>query len=232
MAVAAHGERGPSHRPSGCCDISHVLHKLDAKARAGRRGALAAYTPAALPPALLPAPIWPGAATTAPLAASVAVGTAANSSPPGAPRAGRVLLARHCAHRRLAFSEYRLGQGPGRVFLFQKKLTTRRYEPCERKYSALSFLVIDPRRAVAAGPRPERGGRARRGARCPRAGARRSGALAAASRRTRPTTATDGAGSFVLPFPALVSHRVIDERPGLPAPIPWPCPPPRPPTCA
>ena len=84
------------HRPSGCCDISHVLHKLDAKANAGNAAHWLPTPPVALPPALLPAPAWAGLATTAPLAASVAVGTAANSSPPGAPRAGRVLLARYC----------------------------------------------------------------------------------------------------------------------------------------
>ena len=83
------------HRPSGCCDISHVLHKLDAKASAGNAAHWLPTPAAALPPALLPAPIWAGL-NAAPLAAGVAVGTAANSSPPGAPRAGRVLLARHC----------------------------------------------------------------------------------------------------------------------------------------
>lgn len=84
------------HRPSGCCDISHVLHKLDAKARAGSAAHWLPTPPAALPPALLPTPAWASLSTAAPVAASVAVGTAANSSPPGAPRAGRVLLARHC----------------------------------------------------------------------------------------------------------------------------------------
>ncbi|WP_223651198.1 hypothetical protein [Hymenobacter psoromatis] len=84
------------HRPSGCCDISHVLHKLDAQANAGSAAHWLPTPPAALPPALVPAPVWVGLASAAPLAASVAVGTAANSSPPGAPRAGRVLLARYC----------------------------------------------------------------------------------------------------------------------------------------
>jgi hypothetical protein len=45
---------------------------------------------------LLPAPMWAGLPLVAPLAASVAVGTAANSSPPGVPRAGRVLLTLEC----------------------------------------------------------------------------------------------------------------------------------------
>ncbi len=84
------------HRPSGCCDISHVLHKLDAQAQAGSAPHWLPAPPVALPPALLPAPVWAGLATAAARAAGVATGTAANSSPPGAPRAGRALLARHC----------------------------------------------------------------------------------------------------------------------------------------
>ena len=83
-------------RPRGCCDISHVLHKLDAKASAGNAAHWLPTPPATLPPALLPASAWAGLAAGAPLAAGVAVGTAANSSPPGAPRAGRVLLTRYC----------------------------------------------------------------------------------------------------------------------------------------
>ena len=87
------------HRPSarvkrgadGCCDISHVLHKLDAKQHASAPAKLLPELPQPLP-ALLPAPTWAGRAAAAPLAASVAVGKAANSSPPGVPRAGRVLL--------------------------------------------------------------------------------------------------------------------------------------------
>ncbi|MGI4832758.1 MAG: hypothetical protein ACRYFK_04785 [Janthinobacterium lividum] len=81
-------------RVAGCCDISHVLHKLDAKQHAS---APAKYLPE-LPrlPALLPAPAWAGQGAIAPLAAGVAVGTAANSSPPGTPRAGRVLLTLVC----------------------------------------------------------------------------------------------------------------------------------------
>lgn len=79
-------------RPDGCCDISHVLHKLDAKQPAGTPAKLLPAPPS-LPPTLLPAPAWasPGAAVL--LAASVVVGTAGGPSPPGAPRAGRVLLA-------------------------------------------------------------------------------------------------------------------------------------------
>ena len=82
-------------RADGCCDVSHLHHKLSAQsADAG----LAKWLPKPpqLLPALLPAPVWAGFPTSAPLAAGVAVGTAANSSPPGVPRAGRVLLARHC----------------------------------------------------------------------------------------------------------------------------------------
>ena len=81
-------------RPTGCCDVSHVLHKLDASRHAG---AAAKWLPE-LPqwqPALLPTPTWAGASGRCPLAASVAMGAAANSSPPGAPRAGRVLLTLH-----------------------------------------------------------------------------------------------------------------------------------------
>lgn len=85
------------HRlPDGCCDVSHVQHKLDAKANTGNAAHWLPGPALALPPALLPTPAWVGSARVAPLAASVAVGTAANSSPPGAPRAGRVLLTRHC----------------------------------------------------------------------------------------------------------------------------------------
>ncbi|RZK44465.1 MAG: hypothetical protein EOO59_21860, partial [Hymenobacter sp.] len=78
------------HRTTGCCDISHVLHKLDAKSQAGAAKWLP-QPPQFLPLALLPAPVWAGL-PTATLAASVAVGAAANSSPPGALRAGRTLL--------------------------------------------------------------------------------------------------------------------------------------------
>lgn len=83
-------------RTSGCCDISHAQHKLNAQsATAGATKWLPA-APHLLPPALLPSPAWAGLPLAAPLAASVAVGTAANSSPPGAPRAGRVLLTLVC----------------------------------------------------------------------------------------------------------------------------------------
>lgn len=83
-------------RADGCCDISHLHHKLNAQSQADGPAKWLPSPPHVLPPALLPAPVWPGRTLVAPLAASVAVGTAANSSPPGAPRAGRVLLARHC----------------------------------------------------------------------------------------------------------------------------------------
>ncbi|RZK62341.1 MAG: hypothetical protein EOO59_02815 [Hymenobacter sp.] len=81
-------------RTSGCCDVSHSQHKLSAQGAVS----FVKWLPAAptLSPALLPAPTWPGLPTGAPLAAAVAVGTAANSSPPGVPRAGRVLLALVC----------------------------------------------------------------------------------------------------------------------------------------
>ncbi|NML66318.1 hypothetical protein HHL22_13985 [Hymenobacter sp. RP-2-7] len=79
-------------RADGCCDISHVLHKLDAKQHAGGPTKLLPEPPHWLP-ALLPALVWAGLGGTAPLAAGVAVGTAGGPSPPGAPRAGRVLLA-------------------------------------------------------------------------------------------------------------------------------------------
>ena len=78
-------------RADGCCDISHVLHKLDAKQHANGPAKFLPEPPHWLP-ALLPAPVWAGLGGTAPLAAGVAVGTAANSSPPGTPKAGRVLL--------------------------------------------------------------------------------------------------------------------------------------------
>jgi hypothetical protein len=83
-------------RADGCCDISHLHHKLNAQSQADAPAKWLPSPPHLLPPALLPAPVWPGCGLAAPLAASVAVGTAANSSPPGVPRAGRVLLTRHC----------------------------------------------------------------------------------------------------------------------------------------
>ena len=83
-------------RADGCCDISHLHHKLNAQSQADAPAKWLPSPPHLLPPALLPAPVWLGFDLAAPLAASVAVGTAANSSPPGAPRAGRVLLTRHC----------------------------------------------------------------------------------------------------------------------------------------
>ena len=44
-------------RTDGCCDISHVLHKLDAKQLAGAAVKLLP-TPPHLLPAVLPAPLW------------------------------------------------------------------------------------------------------------------------------------------------------------------------------
>lgn len=82
-------------RASGCCDISHSQHKLNAQSAAGTTKWLP-EAPHFLPLALPPVPAWAGRPTSAPLAAAVAVGTAANSSPPGVPRAGRVLLAHVC----------------------------------------------------------------------------------------------------------------------------------------
>jgi len=81
-------------RADGCCDISHLHHKLSAQSADAGLAKWLPSPPHLLPPALLSAPMWAGVAG-APLAAGVAVGTAANSSPPGVARAGRVLLARH-----------------------------------------------------------------------------------------------------------------------------------------
>ena len=83
-------------RTSGCCDVSHSQHKLNAQSATAGIAKWLPDAPHLLPPALLPTPIWMGLPVAAPLAASVAVGTAANSSPPGVPRAGRVLLTLVC----------------------------------------------------------------------------------------------------------------------------------------
>ncbi|MVN78059.1 hypothetical protein GO988_17150 [Hymenobacter sp. HMF4947] len=83
-------------RATGCCDVSHSQHKLNAQAPAASLAKWLPNPPPSLPPALLPTPLWAGQLVATPLAAAVAVGTAANSSPPGVPRAGRVLLARIC----------------------------------------------------------------------------------------------------------------------------------------
>jgi hypothetical protein len=83
-------------RTSGCCDISHSQHKLNAQSAATGITKWLPTPPQILPPALLPTPMWAGLSVAAPLAAAVAVGTAANSSPPGVPRAGRVLLTLGC----------------------------------------------------------------------------------------------------------------------------------------
>lgn len=80
-------------RPTGCCDVSHMQHKLNAQAPAAGLAKWLPEPPPALPPLLLPTPAWPGLRAPAgyPVPA-VALGYAANSSPPGAPKAGRVLL--------------------------------------------------------------------------------------------------------------------------------------------
>ncbi len=90
------GQACGKRRADGCCDISHSQHKLNAQSADAGLAKWLPGSPAALPLALLPTPLWAGQRVAAPLAASVAVGTAANSSPPGVPRAGRVLLTRHC----------------------------------------------------------------------------------------------------------------------------------------
>ncbi|MBJ6145119.1 hypothetical protein [Hymenobacter sp. BT559] len=95
-APAKPGRPCGKRRASGCCDISHSQHKLNAQSSAAGFAKWLPEAPPALPPALLPAPCWSGLPLAAPLAASVAVGTAANSSPPGVPRAGRVLLTLEC----------------------------------------------------------------------------------------------------------------------------------------
>lgn len=83
-------------RTSGCCDVSHSQHKLNAQSADHGVAKWLPDAPHFLPPALLPAPVWAGLPGGAPLAAAVASGTAANSSPPGLPRAGRVLLTLVC----------------------------------------------------------------------------------------------------------------------------------------
>ena len=88
------GQACGKRRTMGCCDISHVQHKLNAQSSVGFTKWLPA--PLLLAPALLPTPTWAGGVVAAPLATAVAVGTAANGSPPGVPRAGRVLLALVC----------------------------------------------------------------------------------------------------------------------------------------
>ncbi len=98
----ANTEAGKTNRPcgkrrmSGCCDVSHSQHKLNAQSTTAGVAKWLPDAPQLMPPALLPTPIWMGLPLATPLAASVAIGTAANSSPPGAPRAGRVLLTLVC----------------------------------------------------------------------------------------------------------------------------------------
>ncbi len=95
-APAKPGRPCGKRRASGCCDISHSQHKLNAQSAAAGVTKWLPDAPQFLPPALLPTPVWTGPATDALLASAVAVGTAANSSPPGVPRAGRVLLTLVC----------------------------------------------------------------------------------------------------------------------------------------
>jgi len=95
-APAKPGRPCGKRRASGCCDISHSQHKLNAQSSTAGFVKWLPDAPPVLPPAVLPAPFWAGLPLAAPLAASVAVGTAANSSPPGVPRAGRVLLTLVC----------------------------------------------------------------------------------------------------------------------------------------
>ncbi|RZK52504.1 MAG: hypothetical protein EOO59_13610 [Hymenobacter sp.] len=83
-------------RTDNCCDITHAQHKLNAQSSDAGSAKWLPAPPHLPPPALLPAPAWAGQPVGAPLAAAVVVGTAANSSPPGVPRAGRVLLALGC----------------------------------------------------------------------------------------------------------------------------------------
>lgn len=80
-------------RNDGCCDVSHLQHKLNAQTPAASLTKWLPAPPQLLPPALLPEPVWPGLLSmgTYPMPA-VAVGYAANSSPPGQCWAGRVLL--------------------------------------------------------------------------------------------------------------------------------------------
>ncbi|RZK47905.1 MAG: hypothetical protein EOO59_17230, partial [Hymenobacter sp.] len=47
-------------RPSGCCDISHSQHKLNAQSATAGVTKWLPTPPQLLPPALLPAPIWAG----------------------------------------------------------------------------------------------------------------------------------------------------------------------------
>ena len=95
-------EAGKTNRPcgkrrmSGCCDVSHSQHKLNSQSATADFAKWLPDAPHFLPPTLLPAPIWMGLPAGAALAPAVAVGTAANSSPPGVPRAGRVLLTLVC----------------------------------------------------------------------------------------------------------------------------------------
>lgn len=89
------GQPCKKRRAAGCCDVSHLHHKLSAQSAEAGLAKWLPEPPQSLPPAL-PAPVWVAFGIGAPLAASVAVGTAANSSPPGVPRAGRGLLVRHC----------------------------------------------------------------------------------------------------------------------------------------
>jgi hypothetical protein len=94
--AASKTKRPCKRRTSGCCDVSHSQHKLNAQSADHGLAKWLPDAPHLLPPALLPAPAWAGLPAGAPLVAAVAVGTAANSSPPGVPKAGRVLLTFVC----------------------------------------------------------------------------------------------------------------------------------------
>lgn len=94
--AAGKTKRPCKRRTSGCCDVSHSQHKLNAQSADHGPAKWLPDAPHLLPPALLPALVWAGLPHGAPLAAAVAVGTAANSSPPGVPKAGRVLLTFVC----------------------------------------------------------------------------------------------------------------------------------------
>jgi hypothetical protein len=103
--LASHDDEAPVNKPGrpcgkrradGCCDVSHLHHKLSAQSADAGLAKWLPEPPSHLPPFLLPEPVWAGFPASAPLAVSVAVGTATNSSPPGVLRAGRVLLTRHC----------------------------------------------------------------------------------------------------------------------------------------
>jgi hypothetical protein len=95
--ISQKGRPCGKRRNDGCCDVSHLQHKLNAQTPAASLTKWLPTPPQLLPPALLPEPVWPGllSAGAYPVPA-VAMGYAANSSPPGKCRAGRVLLTFVC----------------------------------------------------------------------------------------------------------------------------------------